>query len=300
MEPVEKMLDHYRYGPADEANRERLRALLLPEADRFAEALFGYMASDPYTLSFFPTEEAVRRRKAISRTWFQALLTDPLDEHHLKRLHRAGKTHLDIGLPGHYVSAAMSFVRGYCHERVAALAADPDEARALTATLDKLLDLNLDVMTEAYREEELRRVFLSKRTETALIRWVERLTHGLNLLLVVGLVAMTGAIAALFVSDVIQVPRGRLDVGVVKALGSLLILWMMIELLHAEVRYLRGGRFTLRVFLELALVAFIRKLFVAALEKSDPVDFGLILASLLVLGALFFLMARTDRGEGTE
>ncbi len=294
MEPLAKMLEHYRYGPDDEANRERLRALLLPAADRFAEDLFAYMASDPYTLSFFPTEEAVRRRKAISRSWFQALLSEPLDEDYLKRLHRAGKVHVEVGLPGHYVNAAMAFVREYCHDLVARTASDPDEVRSLTTTLDKLLDLNLDAMTEAYREEELRRVFLSRRTETALIRWAERLTHGLNLLLVVGLVAMTGAIAALFVSDVIQVPTGRLDVGVVKALGSLLILWMMIELLHAEVRYLRGGRFTLRVFLELALVAFIRKLFVAALEKSDPVDFGLILASLLVLGGLFFLIVRTD------
>ncbi len=294
MEPLAKMLEHYRYGPSDEATRERLRALLLPDAERLAEDLFGYMASDPYTLSFFPTEEAVRRRKAISQSWFQALLTEPLDEDYLKRLHRAGRIHVDIGLPGHYVNAAMAFVRGYCHDRIVA-AADPGDVRALTATMDKLLDLNLDAMTEAYREEELRRVFLSRRTETALIRWAERLTQGMNLLLVVGLVAMSGAIAALFVWDVIRVPTGPLDVGVVRAVGSLLILWMMIELLHAEVRYLRGGRFTLRVFLELALVAFIRKLFVAALEESDPVEFGLVLASLLVLGGLFFLIVRTDR-----
>jgi uncharacterized membrane protein (DUF373 family) len=48
-----------------------------------------------------------------------------------------------------------------------------------------------------------------------------------------------------------------------------------------------------RIFLELALVAFIRKLFIAALENKDPINFGLILAGLLVLGLLFFLMARS-------
>jgi len=295
VERMSRMLAHYRYGPQDEANRERLRKILLPETDPLAEEFFAFLASDPYTRAFFPDHEAAERRKAITRAWFQALLTDPLDERYLRRLRRAGKTHVELGLPGHYVSAAMNFVREFCHERLSAAVPDPHDARPLETTLNKLLDLNLDALTEAYREEELRRVFLSHRTETALVRWVERLTHGLNLVLVLGLVAMTGAITALFISDVIRVPATRLDVGVIKALGSLLILWMMIELLHAEIRYLRGGRFTLRVFLELALVAFIRKLFVAALEKSNPVDFGLLLGSLLVLGALFFVIGRDER-----
>ena len=300
MERLSKMLEHYRYGPGDEANRERLGRILLPETDRLAEEFFAYLTVDPYTRSFFPDQEAAERRKAITRTWFKALLTEPLDENYLRRLRRAGKVHVELGLPGHYVAAAMNFVREFCHERVNSAAETPEEAAALVATLDKLLDLNLDAMTEAYREEELRRVFLSHRTETALVRWVERLTHGLNLVLVLGLVAMTGAITALFISDVIRVPVTRLDMGVIKALGSLLILWMMIELLHAEIRYLRGGRFTLRVFLELALVAFIRKLFVAALEKSNPVDFALLLASLLVLGILFFVIGRDERRQAAN
>ncbi len=297
MERLSRMLEHYRYGPEDEANRERLGKLLLPETERLAEDFFAFLAADPYTRSFFPDREAEERRKAITRTWFKALLTEPLDQSYLRRLRRAGRTHVALGLPGHYVSAAMNFVREFCHERLAEEVSDVSELRALGATLDKLLDLNLDALTEAYREEELRRVFLSHRTESALVRWVERLTHGLNLVLVLGLVAMTGAITALFISDVIRVPVTRLDVGVIKALGSLLILWMMIELLHAEIRYLRGGRFTLRVFLELALVAFIRKLFVAALEKSNPVDFALLLASLLVLGILFFVIGRAERSR---
>ncbi|GAB4268630.1 MAG: protoglobin domain-containing protein [Deferrisoma sp.] len=299
MERMTRVLEHYGYGPEDEARRQRLREILEPEADRFSEAFFAHLAADPYTKGFFPSPEAEARRKATSRAWLVALLRDPLDGGYLKRLRRAGKTHVDIGLPGHYVAAAMSFTRAYLEERVWEAVADPAEARALTGTLHKLLDLSLDAMTEAYREEELRRVFLSKRVETGLIRWVERVTYGLNLLLVVGLVAMTVAITALFVSDVVEVATGRIDVGVVRALGSLLILWMMIELLHAEVRYLRGGHFTLRVFLELALVAFIRKLFVAALEKTNAVDFALLLAALAVLGGLFILIARAERsGSG--
>jgi uncharacterized membrane protein (DUF373 family) len=291
---MEELLRHYHFGPTDERNLVRLGEVLLPEAGSLAEAFYDYLAEDPYTAAFFPNEEAVQRRKQTFRGWFDALLTERLDDRYLRRLQKIGKVHVRINLPGHYVNAAVNFVRGQCREMLEGRVPDSPERQSLQDTWDKVLDINLDVMTSSYREEELRKFFLSQRVESALIRWTERLTFGLNLLLVLGLLAMAVAITALFGYDVVQAFTVRLDVGVIQALGSLLILWMMIELLHAEVRYLKGGQFSLRVFLELALVAFIRKLFIAALEKTDPLTFGLLLASLLVLGALFFLITRSE------
>jgi len=297
MESMREVLPHYHFGPSDERNLERLRELLLPEAAQLAEEFYTYLAEDPYTAAFFPTEAAVQRRKETLRGWFEALLTERFDDRYLRSLRKIGKVHVRVGLSGHHVNAAMNFIRGYCRDALDGMLSDSAERRALQEPLDKALDINLDVMTSSYREEELKQFFVSHQVESALVRWTERLTYGLNLLLVVGLLAMAVAITALFAYDVAQAFSQRLDTGVVKALGSLLILWMMIELLHAEVRYLKGGQFSLRVFLELALVAFIRKLFIAALEKTDPLSFALLLASLLVLGTLFFLITRSEKRE---
>jgi len=297
MESMEEILRHYHFCSADESNLARLAALLLPEAEQLAEDFYEYLAEDPYTASFFPNEAAARRRKETLQAWFQALLTERLDDRYLRRLQKIGEVHVRIGLSGHHVNAAMNFIRGHCREALYGQVSEARERQALQETLDKVLDINLDVMTSSYREEELKKYFLSQRVESALIRWTERLTYGLNLVLVVGLLAMAVAITALFAYDVVLAFQGQPDVGAIKALGSLLILWMMIELLHAEVRYLKGGQFSLRVFLELALVAFIRKLFIAALEKTDPLSFALLLASLLVLGALFFLIIRSEKDE---
>ncbi|MCK7467737.1 MAG: phosphate-starvation-inducible PsiE family protein [Desulfosudis oleivorans] len=143
----------------------------------------------------------------------------------------------------------------------------------LLETLNKALDLNLDILTSSYREAELKKVFLSYKVESVMIQWSERLMHGLNLLLLIGLMALAIGVVSLLGSDVYYALTTDLQNGVIKALGSLLILWMMIELLHTQVDVLRGGKFHVRIFLELALVAFIRKLFVASVEAKDSYFF---------------------------
>jgi len=293
LDTMKDILRHYQFGADDESRLATLAEVLSPEADALAEAFYQYLASDPYTAAFFSTPAEVERRKSTMRNWFRDLFTGPYDQSHLRRLERVGKVHVKIGLSGHYVNAAMHFVREFCHQRVAKAETDPAMREALVGTLNKILDVHLDILSSSYREAELGTVFLSRRFESGLVRWAERLVHGLNLVLMVGLLAMAIGVLSLFVADVINAFSTDLEGGVIRALGSLLILWMMIELLQAEVDHLRGGRFHVRIFLELALVAFIRKLFIAALENKDPINFGLILAGLLVLGLLFFLMARS-------
>jgi uncharacterized membrane protein (DUF373 family) len=160
--------------------------------------------------------------------------------------------------------------------------------------MNKAFDINLDIMTSSYREAELEKVFLSHKVESRLIKWSERLMHGLNLILTLGLLAMAVGIAALLAYDIYYAFTANLEKGVIKALGSLLILWMMIELLHTQVDHLKGGKFRIRVFVELALVAFIRKLFVASIEEKAPVTLGLLFGGLLILGVIFYLLAKLE------
>jgi uncharacterized membrane protein (DUF373 family) len=121
--------------------------------------------------------------------------------------------------------------------------------------------------------------------------------HGLNLILMIGLLVMAIGVVTLLGSDVFYALTTDLQNGVIKALGSLLILWMMIELLHTQVEVLRGGKFHVRIFLELALVAFIRKLFVASVEAKDPISFALPLGGTAVLGIILYLLAKTESWE---
>ena len=125
----------------------------------------------------------------------------------------------------------------------------------------------------------------------------ERLLHGLNLLLTIGLLVLALGVAGLLGHDIYNAITTNLEFGVIRSLGSLLMLWMMIELLHTEIRHLRGSKFHVRIFVELALVAFIRKIFVASLEQKDPTSFAMLLGGLLVLGIIYFMVAKVENKD---
>ena len=100
----------------------------------------------------------------------------------------------------------------------------------------------------------------------------------------------------LFARDVTNVFRGdNLETSVVTALGSLLIIWMMIELLGTEVEHLRGKKIPIKVFIGIVIVAFIRKVLIGSLQHSSIVDYGTKVGTLLILALVYWLIARADR-----
>jgi uncharacterized membrane protein (DUF373 family) len=298
MDIMERILKHYRFTSQDEQNLEELGRILLPLSDQLAEDFYNFLLEDPYTGGFFTTEQAVAKRKESIKDWFKGIFTTKYDQRYLMKLQKIGQVHVRIGLEGHYVNSAMNFIRTFCLKHLLGDMTDPGQRQPLIKTLDKALDISLDVMTSSYREAELKKVFLSQRLEFWLVRWAERVLHGLNLLLMLGLVIMAAGVAVLLASDILYALRETLETGVIKALGSLLILWMMIELLHTQVAHLRGGGFRVQVFVELALVAFIRKLFVAAIDEKEAVTFALLIGGLLVLGVIFYLVAKAEPRRG--
>lgn len=297
MENIDDIRRHYGFTPRDEENLQELATILLPLSEDLADDFYSFLKEDSYSAAFFKTEEAVRKRKETITTWFRDLLAGPYNNTYLTRLQRIGQVHVRIGLKSHYVNAAMNFIRGFCIRHTSNAVPDGIRKTELLETLNKALDINLDVLTGSYREAELKKVFLSYRVESLLVQWCERIMHGLNLVLMIGLLTMAAGVVALLGSDIYYAVNSDLQNGVIKALGSLLILWMMIELLHTQVDVLRGGKFHVRIFLELALVAFIRKLFVASVGSKDATSFGLLLGGAIVFGVILYLLARTESSE---
>lgn len=295
MHTIEIILRHYNFTTQDEQLIRELADIFLPIEDRFAEDFYRYLLEDDYTASYFRGEIAIRKRKETIKRWLRDILTSTYNNQLLAKLVRIGKTHVKIGLEGHYVNAAMAFIRQYLQNHLTEVVSDPAKQKSLIETLNKVLDISLDIMTSSYREAELKKVFISQRVELWMVKWAEKLMHGLNLILMVGLVAMAVGVASLLASDIFFALTASLEQGVIKAMGSLLILWMMIELLHAQVQQLKGGKFHVRIFVDLALVAFIRKVFVATIDEKDAVSFGLLLSGLLILGVLYFLIGRSDK-----
>ena len=104
-------------------------------------------------------------------------------------------------------------------------------------------------------------------------------------------------VLGLFAYDVTLIFRGDIEKGLLATLGSLLMLWVVIELMDTEVDHLKGGKFSIKVFLSVAMVAVIRKILVASL-KSGYVSAQLsLIAALAVLGMVYWIVSKTETND---
>ena len=99
---------------------------------------------------------------------------------------------------------------------------------------------------------------------------------------------------AIFYIDVSNILEGDLAGGIISALGTLLILWVIIELMNTEIAHLKGGKFRISVFIGVALVTIIREAMIAIL-KHERVEFmQYVIAAILVVGVVYWLVAKTE------
>ena len=98
--------------------------------------------------------EQVERLKGSLTDWLGSLLGGRYDQEYLDRHARIGRVHVRIGLPQHLMFTAMCRVRVHL-TRIAALVLGHDTARAVEVTIavHKLLDLDLAIMLDSYRED---------------------------------------------------------------------------------------------------------------------------------------------------
>jgi two-component system sensor histidine kinase HydH len=102
-----------------------------------------------------------RLKRELSR-WIDELLLGPHDEAYYERRARIGRAHVRIGLPQRYLVTAMDRIRVRLLDVVRAQVGEPSVAHETATALDQLIDLELAVMLETYREDLVER---NRRTE---------------------------------------------------------------------------------------------------------------------------------------
>ena len=215
----------------------------------------------------------------------------------MNHLTRIGHSHVKVGLSVHFVNASMNQVRRFVLGLIDDNYEDREQRRLLREAVEKILDRNLDVMSTSYREEEMKKVFVSRKVESFLIKVTERFTYGLNLVLVMALAVVSIAIVTMFGWDIVHVFKGDVEKGVFTALGSLLILWMMIELMENEIKSLKGGRFSILVFIGVVIVSIIREILISTLRHDDLTKQAFLAGTLLILGVVYYLVSLVQKNQ---
>ena len=96
----------------------------------------------------------VERLKQTLLRWLEGLLLGPHDETYYQLRTRIGRVHVRIGLPQAFMFTAMNRIRTHLSLVAAArLAGDPAALRRTSVALHQILDIELAIMLETYRED---------------------------------------------------------------------------------------------------------------------------------------------------
>jgi uncharacterized membrane protein (DUF373 family) len=296
METIEGLKVHYNWTEEDEENLRRIAWIGEKYKEEFVEEFYRYLENLPDAGKYLSSKEVRDRHKEKIKRWFVSLFTSKYDAQYLKGLYSVGENHLKIGLPLHYVQALISFVRSYLMNIVNREMGSSTEASRILLSINKALDISLDVMINSFREEELRLYHAMGNYQKLLIENIKRISWFFDFfivltLAVVGLFLIVWIIYEiwLILTGVLPLERGGLSV-----LGSILILYAISELLSEEIKHVKGSALSLKVFVGVALAAVIRKVLIISLSPEKVQELITLSLVILALGVVFWLIYRVE------
>ena len=291
---------HYHFTKDDEALLLQMRPQIESFADDFLEGFYEFIWNFGKTADFLKDQEIIGRHREKIREWYLDLFKGSYDISYFLKLYKIGEIHVQLGLPTHYVNAAFNYVRVFTLDRIHKHCLESTDLTDKVKAFEKILDINLDTLTSSYRQEEMSRYLALSHTEKVLLRLLKKTSSYFNYLLAGALVIVAFFSVGLFGYDVYLLFSGinEVEQGILTVLGSLLILWAAIELIHQEMNHLRGGYFALEGFITLAIAALIRKILIFSLSPAKTMDVLMYGVLVLCLGLSYWLI--THRAKPTK
>lgn len=170
--PSQRLLDelmrYLEFTPEDAALMLAMGPALRPQFPQIVDDFYAAIDRTPGASAVFTGgAPQIARQKALLRGWLEGLVEGVYDEAFVERRARIGRTHVRIALDQRYMFAAMSVVRAGLHTALYGVSGwDEARMRAGHRALDKLCDLELAIMLEAYREAYISRVKEAERLAT--------------------------------------------------------------------------------------------------------------------------------------
>jgi hypothetical protein len=95
----------------------------------------------------------IHRLKQALLRWLDPMLLGPHDEADYEARARIGRVHVGIALPQQYMFTAMNRIRVHLFDVLRAEIGDPDRSARVSTALNQIIDLELAIMLETYRED---------------------------------------------------------------------------------------------------------------------------------------------------
>lgn len=294
MKSFKEIKSNYYFTLEDEKRLLSLKQLMTDNAEKTMETVSEWILKLGQTSQFFSSKERMSHVHNAQKKWFLDLFGGVYDNKYYEKLIKIGQTHVKFSIEQHYMNRSINLVRNSCIDIINSNIENIEERTKILISIEKILDINLDVITSAYIEEEIRSYSSLYRVKNILVSFSEKLAQLMNFILVFALIGLSLAIIALFLYDIKNIITGNIEHGIITALGSMLMLWIVIELINTEIKHLKGGKFRISVFVGVALVAFIRETLIKALKHEAVEQMYFLIALILTLGVVFWLVTKAE------
>jgi len=296
MRPFKEIKAHYYFTKEDEERLLRLKPFMEKRVDRVVESLYQWINSTNVVKSVFKNESLIKHVMKLVREWFINLFSGKYDNFYYDTLIKIGQRHEKVGVESHFMNRAINIIRNACID-ILFEEIEYSEREKYIISFNKILDMNLDIITSSYLEEEVKGYSIAYRVKGRLVNFGEFFSQITSVILIIGLILLTGGVIYLCGRDIYSIFTGKLEETIVTALGSVLILWVMLELINTEIARQKGGKFKISVFVGVALVTTIREVMIATL-KHDTIEFiGALVLSVFVIGIIYWLVKKTEEDK---
>lgn len=276
--------------------KAKMEALSETFLNEFYDHIWGYGK----TAQFLKNKEIIAYHRGKIKEWYINLFSGKYDLQYFMYLYKIGEVHVKIGLSTHYVNSAFNFTRNFILKHLAETQNDKKDNLKTQQAVEKIIDINLDILTSSYREEELGKFLSLSKVEKSILTSLKKFNSYINYFLAGALALVAFFAVGLFCYDIYLLFFSDIGIekGILTVLGSLLVLWAAIELIHEEINHLQGKGFAIGAFIMLAMAALIRKVLIYSLSSEKAEELLIIAGVIVGLSISYWLVGNQRKSKG--
>jgi uncharacterized membrane protein (DUF373 family) len=283
----------YEVSENDKENLKTISEKLLKYKIDFIKQFIEYL-NKRVTMEY-TGKEFFNNIDRVVDNWYTMLMNYNINNDYVFKLINASKIHIKYNITQDSINVMISFTRRYLHEKMFQNFTNDVERKDLLITLHKILDINGDILNRAYLEEKIREYSLEFRFRGLVVKFGEKFSFVMQVVLIGILVLLTTFATISVIHDIINLSINKSHEFLISTLGSLLILWILAELIRTEIQLIKGGDFRISVFIGVALIAYIRDLLILTLQQHMYEESTIyVIIAILILGIIYWLIYKTE------
>ncbi|QDG53685.1 GHKL domain-containing protein [Persicimonas caeni] len=146
--------DYMGFSGRDAECLNGLHPIVRPYFEEIVDHFYSSLKQNPRTKDVFTGPEQLERLGKSLHRWLDEVFTGPFDEEYFRKRQHVGRVHVDVGLQPQFMFGAMNIIRIDLtravfkeEERLEELQVNP---RDCVESIERILDLELTIMTQAY------------------------------------------------------------------------------------------------------------------------------------------------------